>query len=97
VDDPDWLRTLLEELTAGQEAAFARPWAVGDAPESYLRSMLAAVVGIELAITRVVGKWKVSQNQPAANRAGVESGLRQRGDLPDAAAMADLVAGRRPL
>lgn len=90
-DDPVWLRDQVEELTARQEAAFPHPWAVGDAPADYIDKMLAAVVGIELTIDRMVGKWKTSQNQPAGNRAGVVAGLGARG--PEGAAMAALVAG----
>lgn len=92
IDDPDWLRAQLEALTAHNEAAFPRPWSVGDAPDDYVRTLIGAIVGIELSITRVVGKWKVSQNQPRANREGVAAGLRQSAHGRDAAAvMADLV------
>ena len=91
MDDPAWLRAQVEELTARQETAFPHPWAVADAPADYIDKMLAAVVGIELTVTRLVGKWKASQNQPPANRAGVVAGLGARG--PEGAAMAALVAG----
>lgn len=80
VDDPAWLRERLNELTAQSEAAFATPWAVSDAPDEYIAKLLHAIVGIELTITRMTGKWKVSQNQPFANRAGVADGLRERGE-----------------
>ena len=90
IDDTGWVRSLVERLTATHEAAFPRPWAVSDAPADYLASRLRAIVGIEVVLTRLVGKWKVSQNQPEANRAGVVEGLESRG-TPDAAAVADLV------
>lgn len=90
VDDPAWLRTLLTDLTATHEAHQPQPWQLSDAPTDYLERMLAAVVGIELEVTRLTGKWKTSQNQPAANRAGVVQGLQAQGG-DDATAMAALV------
>ncbi|MBI2308700.1 MAG: FMN-binding negative transcriptional regulator [Rhodocyclales bacterium] len=93
VDDADWLRRHLEALTRQQEAAFAEPWAVSDAPADYLEKMLGAIVGVELTITSLHGKWKTSQNQPEANRAGVVQGLRNLDSAP-AAAMATLVERR---
>lgn len=71
IDDADWLLTQLTTLTAEHEAPLAQPWAVGDAPADYIEKMLGAVVGIEIAIDRLIGKWKVSQNQPAANQASL--------------------------
>lgn len=93
-DDPVWLRRQLTALTDHNEAAFAEPWAVADAPHDYTEKLLAAIVGIEIPISRSQGKWKVSQNQPPANQAGVIAGLQQLGD--DAAlAMAEAVALRQ--
>lgn len=91
IDDAAWLRAQVTALTAQQEVALPHPWLVADAPADYVEKMLGAVVGIELEITRLVGKWKTSQNQPPQNRAGVVDGLRERG-TPDDLAMADLVA-----
>ncbi len=91
IDDPLRLRPLLDELVDRHEGEFAEPWRVGDAPPDYIEKMLAAIVGIEIAVTALEGKWKTSQNQPDANRAGVVAGLR-RSDTEDAAAMAALVA-----
>lgn len=89
IDDAAWLRAHVEALTAANEAVFPEPWQVADAPADYIDRMLAAVVGIEITVTRLEGKWKASQNQPPQNRAGVVRGLREA----DAAApMADLVA-----
>ncbi|HEY0938871.1 MAG TPA: FMN-binding negative transcriptional regulator [Steroidobacter sp.] len=90
VEDKDWLRTQLEALTTHNEAPFAEPWAVSDAPEDYVEKLLGAIVGIEMVITRLVGKWKVSQNQPPRNRASVAEGLRST-DSAGAQAIADLM------
>jgi len=91
IDDAAWVRAQLEALTAHNEAGLARPWAVSDAPHEYTDKLLAAIVGFEIVITRLSGKWKMSQNQPAQNQAGVIEGL-INSDLPDAAEMAKLVA-----
>lgn len=90
VDDPAWLRAQLAALTDAQETPFPTPWRVADAPGDYIDKLVGAIVGIELPITRLSGKWKVSQNQPPQNQAGVVRGLSERGD-PDAQAMAALV------
>lgn len=89
-DDASWLRAQMEVLTSGQESAFPHPWHVADAPADYIEHMIRATVGIEIAITRLEGKWKTSQNQSAQNRAGVTAGLTGRGD-EDALAMAEWV------
>jgi transcriptional regulator len=92
IDDPAWLRRQLEDLVARHEAGFAKPWQISDAPPDYIDKMLAAIVGIEIVISEITGKWKVSQNQPGVNRAGVVAGLRGQGS-DDALAIAELVAG----
>lgn len=74
-DDTTWLRALVGQLTTQHEAAQAQPWSVGDAPEDYVQQMLRAIVGIEIELVSLVGKWKVSQNRSAADRAGVADGL----------------------
>ncbi|MBK8336258.1 MAG: FMN-binding negative transcriptional regulator [Sterolibacteriaceae bacterium] len=89
-DDANWIDTLLHELTTRHEAARPAPWSVDDAPREYTEALMRAVVGIEIPIVRLAGKWKVSQNQPAANRAGVVAGLGERA-APDDIAMAALV------
>ncbi|MEO9382686.1 FMN-binding negative transcriptional regulator, partial [Chromobacterium phragmitis] len=71
MDDPVWLRALLEALTSRHEAAMPRPWRVSDASADYLDMMLRAIVGIELTVERLDGKYKLSQNQPAAARQGM--------------------------
>jgi transcriptional regulator len=69
--DPDRLRAFLDELTAAHEANLPMPWRIADAPRQYIEGLLKAIVGIELSITRIEGKWKMSQNQPAENRESV--------------------------
>lgn len=91
IDDQVWLRGLVERLTNRHEAARAQPWKVGDAPADYVEKMLSAIVGIEIPLTRLIGKWKVSQNRPEADRAGIAEGLREIGD-PNSVAMADAVS-----
>jgi transcriptional regulator len=90
VDDASWLRAQLEALTDHNEASFPEPWAVSDAPADHIESIMAAIVGVEIAITKMIGKWKVSQNQPMQNQVGVISGLKASG-LPESQAMAALV------
>ena len=77
IDDADWLRQQIGELTARHEGGRAEPWQVDDAPQAFLRAQLKGIIGLELEITRLEGKWKVSQNRPAADRAGVVAGLRE--------------------
>ena len=89
-DDAAWIRAQMVELTGQQEAGMARPWAVDDAPPDYTDKLLGAVVGIEIPIDSLVGKWKVSQNQPAANQVTVQQGLQGLG-TEAGAAMAGLV------
>ena len=88
LDDAPWLRDLVGRLTDHHEAPRAQPWAVGDAPDDYVQQMLRAIVGIEIPVTRLVGKWKISQNRNEADRLGVADGLAER-----SAAMAKLVRG----
>ena len=76
IEDRDWLLTLVTDLTNVHEAGRKAPWAVTDAPADYIDMMLRAIVGIEIEISRIEGKAKVSQNRTDADRAGVVSGLR---------------------
>ncbi len=89
-DDPVWVRAQVTELTQQQEASRAEPWAVDDAPRDYTDMMLRALVGISIPIATLIGKWKVSQNQVAANQATVVQGLAQSSDS-DSKAMSVLV------
>ena len=94
IEDPAWLRAHVERLTNRQEASRPVPWRVSDAPDDYVQTQLKGIVGFELPITRIFGKWKVSQNRTEADRRGVVAGLRGIGDDGDAAAIADLVERR---
>lgn len=78
MQDKDWLRRHVGELTTQQERAEALPWALSDAPESYIETMLRGIVGFRFAITRLEGKWKMSQNREMKDRDGVVKGLEQR-------------------
>lgn len=91
IEDGAWLRALVERLTNRYEASRSAPWKVDDAPADYIEKMLSAIVGIEIPVNKLIGKWKVSQNRPTADRAGVVAGLQQIGD-ENASAMAIAVA-----
>jgi transcriptional regulator len=78
--DPVWLEALVRELTARHEATMAEPWAVDDAPADFIERMLRAIVGIELEVSRVEAKRKLSQNRSAEDVAGVVAGLAGRDD-----------------
>jgi transcriptional regulator len=91
MDDAAWLRTQIAELTHTQEDPRARPWQVSDAPADFIESQVKGIVGLEIPIARIEGKWKVSQNRPVADREGVVAGLNAEGQSPD---MARLVAER---
>ncbi len=93
IDDPDWKRAHVTRLTLSQEGKRAAPWAVSDAPEDYLQGMLKGIIGFELPIARLQGKWKMSQNRSAADRQGVIAGLDGEGD-PGATAVAAVMAAR---
>ncbi len=83
-DDPVWIRRQVELLTSQMESSRESPWAVSDAPAEYVERLAQGIVGMELVIDRLVGKWKVSQNQTAANKAGVVAGLEASGRPSDA-------------
>jgi transcriptional regulator len=86
-DDPAWLRAHVGALSAAHEAGRAVPWSVEDAPDDYIESMLRAIVGFELSITRLEGKWKLNQNRTAADRDGVREALLRDGHAELAAWM----------
>jgi transcriptional regulator len=89
IDDADWLRAQIDALTHLQEAGRDDPWAVTDAPADYVAAQLKGISGVEITVDRIEGKWKASQNQPAANHEGVVAGLRA---LDPASAMAAAMA-----
>lgn len=86
-DDPEWTEDLVRRLTVKHESRREHPWAVDDAPRSFVEGQLRAIVGVELLITRIEAKAKLSQNRPAADIDGVIDGLRDRGDTPSATAV----------
>ena len=92
VDDADWLRGQIDALTRSHEDQRSAPWHVADAPETFIAAQVRAIVGVEIPITRIEGKWKVSQNRPEADRVGVVRELVKEGEA--SAPMAQLVAER---
>jgi transcriptional regulator len=86
-DDARWVDGLVRQLTDKHEAIRARPWSVDDAPPVFVAGQLRAIVGIELAITRIEAKAKLSQNRPEADIDGVIAGLQDRGDAAFGAAV----------
>lgn len=75
-DDADWVRAQIDEMTNHHESQRERPWKVSDAPDDFIAAQLKAIVGIEIPIHSIEGKWKVSQNRLPADRQGVIDGLR---------------------
>jgi transcriptional regulator len=87
-DDPEWVEGVVRRLTVKHETAKGEPvWSVDDAPRQYVDGQLRAIVGLELLITRVEAKAKLSQNRPAADVEGVITGLSARGDYRSAEAV----------
>ncbi|MBA3446528.1 MAG: FMN-binding negative transcriptional regulator, partial [Pseudaminobacter sp.] len=100
IEDAEWLARQISDLTASHENDRQAPWSVTDAPPAYIQSQIKGIVGLEIDIAEIYGKWKVSQNRPVEDRAGVAEGLesgpmglaetamadlvRRYGDLPDA-------------
>jgi transcriptional regulator len=89
-DDAERLLALVTRLTRRHEAGRAAPWKVSDAPADYLRGQLKGIIGFAMPIARLEGKWKMSQNRPAEDRAGVADGLAREGE----AVVAAIVAAR---
>ena len=87
IDDPVWLRTQIEALTWSQEHGLAEPWTVDDAPADFIAAQIRGIVGVEIPVARMDGKWKLSQNRNTADRRGVIAGLTEHGKTDLAAAM----------
>lgn len=94
VDDEKWMRHHLEDITTRHEASQAHPWHVHDAPAEYVNQQMQAIVGLEIAVDRLEGKWKMSQNRSAADVDGVIHGLGER-ETAQSAEVAALVAAQR--
>jgi transcriptional regulator len=90
-DDPVWTRALVERLTRHHEQRFENPWSIDDAPDDFIDGMVKSIVGVEIDISSVEGKWKLSQNRPEADRASVKAALQRpgasRNEIETAAAM----------
>jgi transcriptional regulator len=95
VEDKDWLRQVLRRLTDRHEAGNPVPWRMEDLPEPYLQGMLNGIVGLDIAVDRLEGKFKLSQNRPAGDRPRIVAALEARGDA-DAAGVARLMRERLP-
>jgi transcriptional regulator len=93
VEDADWVRRLLRRLSERHEARNPDPWQMQDLPETYLEGMLRGIVGLDIAVTRLEGKYKLSQNRPAADRPRVVAALEAQSNA-DARAVAQLMRER---
>jgi transcriptional regulator len=89
IEDPAWIREQIGDLTSIHEGQRTKPWHVDDAPESYVAGQIKAIVGAEIPIAAIDGKWKASQNRTEADRKSVEEGLRQEGISEMAALVAE--------
>ena len=94
-DDPVWIEKQIRALTTRHEASNAEPWSVDQAPAAFIEQQLKAIVGVEVVISRIEAKFKLSQNQPAENVEGVIRGLRER-DRSGDAAVAEAVRVHNP-
>jgi len=94
-EDAEWLRALVTRLTESQESQREKPWQVTDAPGDYVNTMLKAIVGIEIPIRRLQGKWKMSQNRLPQDREGVIGALQVQGDAAGSA-MLDAMGVKPP-
>jgi transcriptional regulator len=92
-EDPALLEQHVRELTSLEEAPLPQPWSLDEAPPDFRSAMIKGIVGLEIAVTRLEGKWKVNQNRLPQDRAGAIQGLRALGD-PASEIMADLIAER---
>ncbi len=95
IDDSAFLRAHLQALTARHEGDREQPWSVQDAPADYIGQLERAIVGLEIEITRMEGKWKMSQNRPPADIDGVVRGLSSSVEFQDRQ-VAEIVEARRP-
>ena len=91
IDDRDWLAGQINELTGTHEAAREQPWHVADAPEPFIEARIKGIIGLEIDIMSLAGKWKVSQNRPAADRQGVVEGLNDASNDAASLEMAKIV------
>lgn len=90
IHDQKWLRAFINQLTDHFEAARPRPWKVSDAPLDYMNRQFGAIVGLEMRLNKLQGKWKLSQNKSLSDRHAVMTGLQESGDAT-ALVLADLM------
>jgi transcriptional regulator len=95
IDDAAWLRRFLDRLSQRHEAGSETPWRMEDQPEAYMTGMLRGIVGFDIRVSRLEGKFKLSQNRPAIDRPRIVAALDRRGDA-EAAAVARLMREREP-
>lgn len=95
VEDGAWLLRFLRRLSERHEAAHPKPWRIQDLPKAYLEGMLKGIIGFDITVTRLDGKYKLSQNRPAADRPGIIAALEAQSDA-DALALARLMREREP-
>jgi transcriptional regulator len=79
IDDADWLRAHITRLTNEHEAAMQAPWHVSDAPADFIEGLIEGIIGLEIVIDQIEGKWKVSRNRSESDRAGVTAGFKAAG------------------
>jgi transcriptional regulator len=93
IQDGKWLHSLVSRLSDAQEVSRDEPWAVSDAPTDYIDKLVGAIIGVEIVVCRLEGKWKVDQNKQVVDRAGVVAGLKEQGDA-DSLELAELVSAK---
>jgi transcriptional regulator len=93
MEDPQWIRLHVDGLVAQQERSEARPWTLTDAPATFIEAMVRGIIGFRFAISRLEGKWKMSQNREMRDREGVVRGLKSRATGDDLE-MAQLISGQ---
>ena len=91
VEDAEWLRAQVAALTGEHEGPRPAPWSVSDAPDAFVAAQLKGIIGVEIEITEIEGKWKVSQNRPKADIAEVIEGLGTGAEVHANPEMAELV------
>ena len=96
IEDEEWLHRFLLRLSERHEARNPMPWRMENLPKPYARSMLKGIVGLDIAVTRLEGKYKLSQNRPAADRPGVIDALEAQDD-DEPRAVARLMREREPV
>ncbi len=95
IDEAEWIAEQINDLTMQMEAREPHVWAVNDAPEPFIAAQIRGIVGLELTIHSIEGKWKMSQNRPREDRQGVVAGLTERGDTTVAKIVDDYSARPR--